>query len=158
MTPASKTGAVVIDANVLIAICAKEQGKFVKAENAFNSYVLQSWLFFAPGVIIAETLHILCQKLQNNLLTPAEHNIALRVFQPYMNNIASPPNGDATLIARAEALRHGYGCSRSADGLYIALAEELATLGAAELLTFDQGMINQAAKNAPTVKINLLAP
>lgn len=38
----------------------------------------------------------------------------------------------------------------------LALAEELAQSGAAELLTFDGGMVNQAAKNAPTVKINLL--
>jgi hypothetical protein len=27
------------------------------------------------------------------------------------------------LIARAEQIRSGYGCSRSADGIYIALAE-----------------------------------
>jgi predicted nucleic acid-binding protein len=52
--------------------------------------------------------------------------------------------------------RDGYGCSRSSDGLYIALAEELVNTYDTEIVTFDKGFINQAAKNAPTVKVNLL--
>jgi predicted nucleic acid-binding protein len=67
-----------------------------------------------------------------------------------------PPSGDAALIARAEQIRNGYGCSHSADGIYIALAEELSQSGATELLTFDTDLPKQAARNAPTVKVNLL--
>ena len=66
----------------------------------------------------------------------------------YMALIAVPNNGDASLLPRAEEIRSGYGCSRSADGLYIALAEELAKSGTAELLTFDKGTVNQVANNA----------
>ena len=154
----NKPGAVVLDANVLIAICAKEQDKLVKAVTAFNDYAVQGWLFYAPGVLIAETLYILCGKEQSGSLTPPEHALAFRLLQNYLPHISPPPRGDFSLAARAEAIRQSDGCSRAADGLYIALAEELAQQVPAELLTFDQGIVNQAAKNAPTVKVNLLIP
>lgn len=63
---------------------------------------------------------------------------------------------EAALISRAKEIQDGYGCSRSTDSLHIALAEELVNSGLAEILTFDAGLINQAAKNAPSVKVNLL--
>ena len=147
-----------MDANVLIALCAREQDKFSKARAAFKSYLSQGWRYYAPGVLLAETLYILCGKLQGGELTPASHARALQLLQRYLLLISPPPSGDFSLAARAEAIRQSYGCSRSADGIYIALAEELAQQGATELLTFDQGMMNQAARNAPTVKINLLIP
>lgn len=68
----------------------------------------------------------------------------------------TPPGGDISLIDRAKEIQSGYGCSRSADCLYIAFAEELAKTGAAELLTFDKGAVNQVAKHAPTITVNLL--
>lgn len=156
--PANVVGAVVLNANVLIALCAQEQDKFSLAETAFSHYFLQGWLVYAPGVLLAETLYVLCGKLQSGALTPATHAFALNLLQNYLTDISPPPSGDFSLAARAEAIRQSYGCSRSADGIYIALAEELAQHGPTELLTFDQGMVNQAAKNAPTVKINLLIP
>jgi hypothetical protein len=36
--PAQPVGVVVLDANVLIALCAQEQDKFGAAETAFNQY------------------------------------------------------------------------------------------------------------------------
>ena len=63
---------------------------------------------------------------------------------------------DATLIKRAFEIQQSYGCSRSADSIYIALAEHLAKTRTVEIVTFDGGLVNQAAKNAPTVKINVL--
>ena len=56
-------------------------------------------------------------------------------------------------MARAEAIRAGYSCRRSADGIYIALAEQLTAVMPTTLLTFDQDMKSQAAKNAPTVTV-----
>ena len=153
-----KPGAVVLDANVLIAICAKEQDKLVKAVTAFYDYARRGWRFYAPGVLLAETLYILCGKLQSGSLTAPKHTLAIQLLQFYLPQISPPPNGDFSLAARAEAIQQGYGCSRSADGIYIALAEQLAQQGATELLTFDQGIVNQAAKNAPAVKVNLLVP
>jgi len=155
---AQNTGAVVLDANVLIALCAQEQDKFSKAKTTFDSYLSQGWLYYAPAVLLAETLYILCGKLQNGELTPVSHAQAMQLLQQYLLLISPPPSGDFSLAARAEAIRQGYGCSRSADGLYIALAEELAQHGPTELLTFDQGLVKQAAQNAPAVKVNLLLP
>ena len=149
-------GAVVLDANVLIAICAREQDKLLTAETALAAYTANGWLFYAPGVILGEVLYILCGKLQNGLLDATAHQEAIENLQDQMNAILAPPSGEAALIARAEEIRSSYGCSRSADGLYIALAEELAQTGAAELLTFDTGIVNQVARNAPTVTVNLL--
>jgi len=155
-TPASNTGAVVLDANVLIAVCAKEQDKAATAEAALADYAARGWRYFAPGVVISETLFVLCGKLQSGAITAAEHQIGIRSLIAYMSVTFPPPSGDAALIARAEQIRSGYGCSHSADGIYIALAEELSQSGATELLTFDADLPKQAARNAPTVKVNLL--
>jgi len=38
---------VVIDANVLIGICAKEKDKFVKARDALSDYAKAGWIFYA---------------------------------------------------------------------------------------------------------------
>jgi predicted nucleic acid-binding protein len=108
--------------------------------------------------LLSETLYVLCGKIQSGALTPATHALALNLLQNYLPDISPTPNGDFSLAARAEAIRQGYGCSRSADGLYIALAEALTQQGPTELLTFDRGMVKQAAQNAPTVKVNLLIP
>ncbi len=70
--------------------------------------------------------------------------------------ILPPPYGEASIVLRAEAMRSGYGCSRSADGIYIALAEELTKSMPTVILTFDQSMGNQAASHAPTVKVETL--
>jgi hypothetical protein len=52
------TGAVVLDANVLIALCAREQDKLLTAETALAAYTAKGWLFYAPGVILGEVLYI----------------------------------------------------------------------------------------------------
>lgn len=156
MSQPSNTGAVVVDANVLISLCTKEPLTFAQADFAFNDYGQKGWTYHAPNVIVSETLFILCQKLQSGQLTEVEHAEAIEFLIDYMTLITVPSNGDASLLPRAEEIRSGYGCSRSADGLYIALAEELAKSGVVELLTFDKGTVNQIANNAPSVKINLL--
>lgn len=156
MNPANSPGAVIVDANVLIGICANEQDKVARATAAMRDYAAKGWSIYAPGVIVAECLFALCGKVQNGLLTPVEHEQAINSLITYLSGFLPPPGGDAALTMRAEEIRSGYGCSRSADGLYIALAEELTQVGPAELLTFDTGLPNQAARNAPTVKVNVL--
>jgi predicted nucleic acid-binding protein len=156
MTQSSKAGAVIIDANVLIGLCAKEPDKVTTAETALQDYAVKGWLFYAPHVIVSEVLFVFCNKLQNGSLTPTTYEEAIENFLDQMKAILPPPNGEVTLLIRAKEIRSGYGCSRSTDGLYIALTEELAQKGAAEFLTFDKDVVNQIAKNAPTVKVNLL--
>ncbi len=156
MSQPSSPGAVVIDANILISLCTKEPLTFTQANAAFNDYGQKGWAYHAPNVVVAESLFVFCRKLQDGQLTAIEHAESVEFLQDYLALITVPGNGDASLLPRAEEVRSGYGCTRSADGLYIALAEELAKSGAVELLTFDKGTVNQVAKNAPSVKINLL--
>jgi hypothetical protein len=73
-----------------------------------------------------------------------------------MRVIHLQPQGDVPLIGWAKEIQVGYGCSHSADGLYIAPAEELRRTGSAEFVTFDEGAVNQILKHAPTVSVNLL--
>jgi predicted nucleic acid-binding protein len=148
--------AVVPDANVLIALCAKEKDKLQTSETAFNQYTKQGYEFFAPNVLVAEVIFVLCQKLADGSLTQPEYDNAIDIFGDYLKGIELSPNGEASLLKRAVEIREGYGCSRSSDGLYLALAEELAAAYDTEIVTFDKGFINQSLKNAPTVKINLL--
>ena len=150
------SGAVVIDASVAIAICAREAGREPKAKAELIHYSGQGFAFYAPGAIVAETLYVLCGKLQQGLLTPIEHARAILDFESFMNDVLAPPGREASIIVRAEAIRSSYGFSRSADGIYMALAESLALTGPALILTFDQNMQNQATRNAPTVTVQLL--
>lgn len=156
MNPMNNLFAVVPDANVLIALCAKEADKLKTAETAFDDYTNKGYEFFAPNVLVTEVIFVLCQKLADGSLTRLEYEEALITFADYLKGIVLTPNGEASLIDRAVEIRDGYGCSRSSDAFYIALAEELAKTYDTKLLTFDKGFVNQAAKNAPTVKINLL--
>lgn len=156
MSQPNNPDAVVVDANILISLCIKEPTTFTKAYTAFNNYGKNGWDFYAPNVIIAEVLYVLCLKLQTSLVTRAKYDEAVEFFKDYMSLISTPTGGDASLIQRAKEIQSGYGCSRSADSLYIALTEALASGGAAELLTLDAGFVNQAAKNAPSIKVNLL--
>lgn len=146
-------GIVIPDANILIALCAKEP-KQSTAEKALEIYANDGWDFYAPNIIIAEVLYILCQKNQGGTLTDKAYEEAVENFQDQMKAIITI--SEATLIKRAFDIQKSYGCSRSADSIYIALAEHLAKSHIVEIVTFDSGLVNQAAKNAPTVKINVL--
>lgn len=156
MSPSSLPNAVVPDANVLVAICSKEALTFQIAKTEFDQYVRDGREFFAPNIIVAEVLYVVCGKLANGILTAQEHEKAVEFFIDLMTAVSPPENGEASLIKRAEEIRESYGCSRASDSLYIALAEGLTKTRQTEILTFDKGFVNQAAKNAPTVQINLL--
>lgn len=151
----SNPGAVVVDANILISICAKEPSQQT-AENALADYAAKGWVFYAPGAILTEVPFVLCKKLQSGSLTEVKYREAIETFNDYMQTIVPSPQGDIRFILRAEKIRQGYSCLHSTDAYYLALAEELAMSGAAEFVTFDKGVVNLAAKNAPTVKVNLL--
>jgi len=147
---------VVIDASVVIPLCSREAQTYAVALAQMRLYQSSGAVAYGPGVLVAEALFGLCRKLANGVLTPEQHGRAIRHLQVRMRGILPPPNGDASLTARAEEIRGSYGCSRSADGLYIALAEQLAQTGPAELVTFDAGMATQAAAVAPSVVVRLL--
>jgi predicted nucleic acid-binding protein len=155
---ASNSPGLIMDANILIALCSKEVDKYSVADAELIRYAQSGYQSYAPGVIIAECLYALCKKLGDGSLSPADHASAVADLCTYMGMILPPPHGDRSLVARAKQIRSGYGCSRSADGLYLALAEELAAAGKAELLTFDTGLPNQAKANAPSVSVTLLVP
>lgn len=151
----SNSGAAVVDANILISICAKEPS-YKTAVTALSDYGTKGWVLYAPGAILTEVPFVLCKKQQNGLLTEAEHQAAVETFNDYMQTILPSPQGDIRFILRAEEIRQGYSCLHTTDAFYLALAEELAASGAAEFVTFDKRVVNAAAKSAPTVKVNLL--
>ncbi len=155
VSPSSNPGAVTIDANVMIAISSREAGRDAAATAELGRYASLGYEWFAPGTIISETLYILCGKLNSGILSPADYATAVQTFARTMNSVLPPPTGDAALVLRAEQIGSGYGCSRSADGIYIALAEQLAQTRPTVLLTFDKGLPKQAAMHAPTVTVHL---
>jgi predicted nucleic acid-binding protein len=145
MTLPSSKEAVVVDANVFIALCAKEPSQST-AEQALTDYATRGFSFHVPHAVIAEVLYVLCVKRANGLLTAIAYEEAIQNFQDQMAAMILPPQSDAAFIQRATEMQQGYGCSHSTDCLYLALAEELGARSPTELLTFDKGFINQAAK------------
>lgn len=154
-TPTTNAGAVIIDANVLVAICAKEPGE-PTARAALAAYAAKNWAFYAPGAILTEVLFILCRKLDSGEIDAAKHKKAVEDFNDYMSAILPSPQGDIRFLLRTEEVRSGYSCLHSADAFYLALAEDLAKTCPVEFLTFDKRVVNVAANNVPTVKVNLL--
>ena len=153
MPPTTSTKIAIPDANILIALCAKDP-KQSKAEKGLKDYANDGWEFYATNIIVAEVLYILCQKYKGGTLTDKAYQEAVENFQDQMKAIVTI--SDTDLIKRAFEIQKGYGCSRSADSIYIALAEHLAKSQTVEIVTFDGGLVNQSAKNAPSVKVNVL--
>ena len=135
---------VVIDASVVIALCAKEPDKLANAATKMKEYVNNGCVFYAPGTVIAECLYVFCKKLSAGKLTAAEHSSAVLNLITMMGQILPPPTGDKTLVKRAEEIRGSLACTRSADGIYLALAEELHKAASTEVVTFDGAMKAQA--------------
>ncbi len=156
MTPPSSAGAVVIDANVAVAISSLEAGRDVLANAELTRYLNQGYELYAPGAIVTETLYALCQKYQSALLSATEFDDAVDQFEVLMNIILPPPKGESSLVRASHSIGKGYGCSRSADSVYIALAAELILIRPTILLTFDRGVPTQAALYAPSVVVQLL--
>ena len=153
--PISPAGAVVIDANILIAICSKESTEST-ARAELENYINKNWAVYAPSVISSEVIFVLCKKVQNGIIDEVTYQKAVEDLIDFMSVILPPPNGDAALLLRAEQIRTDYSCLHSTDGFYLALTEQLGFIGETEFLTFDQGTVNVAAKNAPTIHVNLL--
>ncbi len=147
---------VTLDASFVIGLCAKEPGKYLKAQTILSQRLAAGCALHAPHLLVMEASYVLCGKLQAGTLTAAEHAIAVANLQSLTTLIIFSSGGDVTLMRRAEQMRQGYGCSRSADCFYIALAEQLTTLQTSELITFDVGQQSQAIALAPAVIVTLL--
>lgn len=142
--PQSRSPAAVVDACWVIGICAKEDNKYAAAMAQLDAYARDGWELFAPGVLFGEVLFALCRKRSDGSLTAAQYLDAIAAFVALSNEINPPPNGDAGLFARANAILGAYGCSKASDAFYLALAEELNSDRRTELITFDGNMKNQA--------------
>lgn len=153
---ASSPAFAVIDASVVVALCCREPGRYDVARKLLSRLATDGTEFYAPSVIVAEGLHTLCQKQNVGVLTPQEHVAAVQSLRTRMKSILPPPHGDVSLIERAERLREGFGCSRSSDALYIALAERMGQQGQTELITFDRELQRQVQRNAVAVNVCVL--
>jgi predicted nucleic acid-binding protein len=146
---------VTLDASFVIAFCAREAGRDQKVRAEIERYASLGYSFYAPGVIIGESLFVFCRKTTDGTLTPAEYAQAVACFEAFMRAVLPPPNGDSALIARTAQIRGTYTCLRTNDSIYIALAESLAASGSPDLLTFDPDMDKQAKATAPTVNVRV---
>lgn len=151
----STPNAVVVDANILISICSKEQNTYPIADSVFSAYARHGWEFYAPNVVVAEVLFAMCVKCQSGALTQSEYGQAIDIFTDCMQFVGTPDD-ESSLIKRAAEIRSGYTCKRTSDAFYIAFAEELSRTRISEIVTFDKGLKPQIAKYAPTVTLNLL--
>ena len=98
MPPTINTKIAIPDANILIALCAKEP-KQSKAEKALEDYANDGWEFYAPNLIVAEVLYVLCQKHQGGTLTDKAYAEAVENFEDQINVVKTI--SDADLIKRA---------------------------------------------------------
>ena len=157
--PNNPRPAIVMDATVVISLAAKERTTHSQVNAEVTNYLSSGYEFFAPGVLVSETLFSLCRMLvTDQTLTSAQHAQAVTDFHTLLTFISPPPQGEISLVLRAEAIRGNYTCYRTADAVYIALAEELSQSRPATLLTLDDGIRNQAAKNASGVRVQVITP
>lgn len=156
MATASKAPAAVLDASFVVGFCAKEANKFVGIQAKLDFYAANGWELYAPGVLSGEVMYALCKKRTEQGMPEKDYDDAVLVFTALMQDILPPPRGEVAILARANEIQDGYGCSRTSDSFYIALAEHLQTLGTAELATTDAGMKTQAQSKAPSVIVDLL--
>lgn len=147
---------IVLDANAMVALCAKEPLRYATIKAEIEGYAQAGNLFYAPNIIVGETLYALRRKLTEGALSDTEHLQAAQSLLIRVAAVLPPPRGEASLILRAEQICLGYGASRSADALYIALAKELSQTSPTRLLTFDRDLPKQAARHAASVNIHLL--
>ncbi|MGO8673015.1 MAG: type II toxin-antitoxin system VapC family toxin [Capsulimonadaceae bacterium] len=112
--------------------------------------------FYAPGVLVSEVLYVLCKRAELGTISPATYTQAVQNLAAIIGPLRPSPHGDFTLVGRAEAIRSKYSCRRTSDAIYIALAEQLSLTLPTVLLTFDQDLPKQAAKQAPGVHVRLL--
>jgi predicted nucleic acid-binding protein len=151
--------AVVIDANILIAICSKEEGLFEAAQAVLSDCAERDAEFFAPHVIVSEVLFVFCRKEEDtddDNFSKDEHVKAIEAFSKYLTIISFPQAGDASLIERAVESRKWYRNFRrydSSDGLYIALAEKLSQTRSTEFITRDKDLKKILEENLPIVKV-----
>ena len=149
--------AVILDATIAVSICSKEKNTYDRTNTEVTRCLGLGHEFFAPGVIVSETLFVLCRMLENeHTLTSEDHAMAIADFHTLFGFLSPPPQGEISLILRSHEIRGNYTCYRSSDSIYIALAEQLTLTRPTTLLTLDEGMKKQAAKNAPSVNVFLL--
>jgi predicted nucleic acid-binding protein len=93
-SPPSNPPCVIVDSNVLIAICCKEAGRHALADAELVSYASRGYQFLAPGCIVSECLYVLAEKVdRHKTLTPAEHAAALADLCTYMGMFLSSEVG-----------------------------------------------------------------
>ena len=156
MEPATDVSVAVLDASFIVGFCAKEPNKFPGIKAKLDFYAMNGWLLFAPGVVSGEVMYAFCKKRTEEGMPDDEYRNAVAVFAELMKDIHPPPDGEASLIGQVEEIQEGYGCSRTSDGFYLALAERLQTVASVELATTDAGMKKQAQAKAPSVIVQLL--
>jgi len=149
---------VTLDASFVIAFCAQETGRHQQVRAEIEKYASLGYSFHAPSVIVSESMFVFCRKLADGKITATQYAQAVACFNAFMRAVLPPASGDRLFITTIDRLRASYGCPRTNDSFYLALAEDIAALGSPDLLTFDSDMDAQAKANAPTVNVRVFTP
>ena len=96
---------VVVDASVAIAIAAKEAGSEQKANTAISAYVLQGSKVMAPGVLLSESLYVLCKMRDGGTLKTAEYSQAILDLDIFVGIFEPPLFADFDLALQADAIQ-----------------------------------------------------
>ena len=148
----------VLDASVAVALSAPEPGRDAAAQRLLDEYEAAGRTVYAPGVIVNESLYVLCKKLGRGELDATNHALAVGRLERLLAGVEPPPNGDRGLVAPTARLASGLTCNKTNDSIYLALAEQLANRGEeVEVVTFDAGLVRRADR-LPGVAGRLLVP
>jgi predicted nucleic acid-binding protein len=156
MNPGIDVAAAVLDASFVVAICAREAGSEPIALAELRRLTLLGCAFYAPGVLSAEVLFVLCRMRTDGRLDPKAYQQSVVALEKLLTAILPPRGGEASLITRANALRGEYTCRRTSDSLYLALAEQLSQSNQTVLLTFDKELLKQANGAVPGIEVLVL--
>lgn len=148
----------VLDASVAVAIAAPEPGRDAAAQRFLDEYEAAGRTIYAPGVIVNESLYVLCKKAARGELDATNHALAVGRLERLLAGVEPPPGGDRSLVAPTARLTAGLTCNKTNDSIYLALAEQLAGRGEeVEVVTFDDNLARRADR-LPGVAGRLLAP
>ena len=89
MSQGSSPTAVVVDSNVLISIYSKETSHSI-AGQALADHAAKGSAFYAPGVVVAEVLFVLCRKLSDGTLIASAYDEAIDILKDYLAVMLQP--------------------------------------------------------------------
>ncbi len=145
----------VLDSSFLVGYCAREKNKRNITDRVLLEYETEGRELYIPGIAAGEVIYTIARKHKDKELTDEEYDDAITLFELLSESLNQPLCGDTALIRRTAEIRKGYGEGKTYDSLFVALAENMLSIGTIELATFDKRMVNLAKAKSPGVNVRL---